>query len=150
MSGRVSGNPEYKEVDWLDWHPWVKDAKHPFFSLASPRSLSHPARQYDEPVVSVIIPVGPGHENYLIDALDSLEAQTFRQWEAIVVNDSDEEIDDKLKEAYPYVRWYWNGENLGAGSARNIGAEKARGPFLLFLDADDYLESSCLELMLEA
>jgi glycosyltransferase involved in cell wall biosynthesis len=150
MSGRVSGNPEYQEVDWLDWHPWVKDNAHPFFSMASPTARSHPARSYDEPVVSVIIPVGPGHEDYLIDALDSLEAQSFRKWEVIIVNDSDEELDDRLKETYPYVRWYWLGENFGAGVARNMGAEKARGPFLLFLDADDYLTPDCLELMLAA
>jgi len=149
MSGRVSGNPEYKEVDWLDWHPWVKDGRHPFFSLASPRSRSHPARQYDEPVVSVIIPVGPGHWEYLIDALDSLEAQTFRQWEVIVVNDTGKDVPANLRETYPYVIW-WHTKKRGAGRARNIGVKKARAPFLLFLDADDYLEASCLELMLEA
>jgi GT2 family glycosyltransferase len=149
MSGRVSGNPDYKEVDWLDWHPWVKDYRHPFFSLATPRARSHPARQYDEPVVSVIIPVGPGHFEYLVDALDSLEAQTFRQWEVIVVNDTAKDVPTYLRKAYPYVIW-WHTKKRGAGRARNIGVKKARAPFLLFLDADDYLTPDCLELMLAA
>ena len=150
MSGRVSGNPEYKEVDWLDWHPWVKDHQHPFFSLAKPGLRSHPARQYDEPAISVIIPVGPGHARYLVDSLDSLEAQTLRQWEAIVVWDSDEDIPQSLMDCYPYVRWYHNEGEQGAGAARNTGVTKARAPFIVFLDADDYLVSECLELMLEA
>ena len=38
-------------------------------------------------MISIIIPVGPGHEGILEDALDSVEAQTLRQWECIVVLD---------------------------------------------------------------
>ena len=150
LSGRVSGNPEYREVDWLDWHPWVEDKAHPFFSVASPKTRSHPARAYDEPVISVVIPVGPGHEEYLIDALDSLEAQTFRNWEAIVVWDHDGEIPQSLLNCYPYVRWLHNEAVHGAGAARNTGVAEARSPFILFLDADDYLTTDCLELMLDA
>lgn len=151
QSGSVSGNPAYKEVDWLSWHPWAGkegDTKHPFASYAKPKARWHPVRQYDEPLVSVIIPVGPHHQQYLWDALDSLEGQTFRNWEAVVVMDTREKVLPAIRDAFPYVRWGFT-HGKGAGAARNEGARLARAPFLMFLDADDYLLPKCLDIMLE-
>lgn len=149
MSGRVSGNPEYQEVDWRTWHPWVKDNMHPFGSIATPvNSLAHPVRSYDEPEISVVIPVGSGHEKEIINALDSLEAQTFRKWEAIVVWDSTE--DSCALRPYPYVRLVSGSGSWGAGRSRNEGAAIARSSLLLFLDADDWLYPEALEKMVEA
>jgi len=147
-SGRVSGNKEYNEPDWLAWHPWVTDGKHPFASYATPKRWAHPVRQYDEPVVSIVIPVGPGHEDALEDALDSVEGQTLRQWECIVVWDRDDEPPERYIKAYPHVNWIHIGMRQGTGFARNLGAEQARAPFLLFLDADDRLYFDAVEKML--
>lgn len=152
LSGQVSGNRDYREVDWLAWHPWAGekgDGKHPFGSVASAKGRSHPVRQYDEPLVTVVIPVGPGHQKYLWDAFDSLEAQTFRKWECVAVMDNKEDVEGRLLDAFPWVRWTRTG-GKGAGAARNEGARIARGAFLLFLDADDYLLPRAIELMLEA
>ena len=140
---------DYTEVDWLAWHPWVLDGQHPFISVATPAHISHPVRQYDEPIVSVIIPVGPGHEDTVINALDSLEAQTFRRWEAIVVWDTGDECLDALKVAYPYVKLLHT-DKKGPGYARNRGMEIARAPFTVFVDADDWLMPFALQRMLEA
>lgn len=148
--GQVSSNPNYHETDWLGWHPWVKDGFHPFASVAKPYKPSHPVRMYDEPTVSVIIPVGKGHHQYLVDALDSLEAQTYRKWEVIIVDDSGEDYPRWLSQAYPFVRLVRTPGGLGAGAARNKGAEIARGYFYLFLDADDWLYPDCLDRMLNA
>jgi glycosyltransferase involved in cell wall biosynthesis len=152
-SGQVSGDKTRRSTDWLAWHPWVKDGQHPLASYATPsnhRHPSHPVRQYDEPMVSVIIPVGPGHEKTVIDALDSLEAQTFRKWEAIVVWDSKVDPTDIL-DAYPYVNWQTTELNKsGAGHARNVGTRYARAPFLFFLDADDWLYPEALEKHIDA
>jgi glycosyltransferase involved in cell wall biosynthesis len=138
LSGQVTGDPEYREMDWLALKPWVDDEQHPFASYATPQKFSHPVRQYDQPLVSVIIPVGPGHEEKVIDALDSLEGQTFRNWECIVVWDIDDTPPDNLMRAYPYVKWRGTGKGgNGPGWARNFGVTFARAPFLLFLDADD-------------
>jgi glycosyltransferase involved in cell wall biosynthesis len=153
MTGGVTGNAEYREVDWLAWHPWAGqdgDGKHPMASHAPARRYSHPVRQYDEPMVSVVIPVGPKHQKWLWDAFDSLEAQTFRRWEVLAVMDNTEKVETRLRDAYPYVRWLLPGKSSGAGHARNLGAAAARAPFLLFLDADDYLLPQALEMMLEA
>ena len=154
----------YSEVDWLAWHPWVKDQEHPFASVATPKNkMSHEVRQYDEPLISVIIPVGPGHEKEVTNALDSLEAQTFRKWEAIVVWDTPTYTDDPgiyksdmIDTAYPYVHQFHTAierhtgmAGLGAGVARNVGVANARAPFLLFLDADDWLHPTCMDEMLK-
>jgi len=149
-TGRVSGNKEYSEPDWLAWHPWAHDGKHPFASYATPKNWSHPVRQYDEPQVSVIIPVGPGHNATLEDALDSVDAQTFRKWECIVVWDRDDTPPDRYHKAYPHIRWVSVGKNHGAGFARNFGAKMARAPFLLFLDADDWLYPEAIQEMMDA
>jgi len=154
QSGIVSGNKDYKEVDWLAWHPWAKDKLHPLPSVAKPKRWSHPAREYDEPMVSVVIPVGPGHAGAIINALDSLDAQTLRRWEAIVVWDTppEEENEDKdyIRTTFPFIREVqMEKAPAGAGAARNAGANIARAPFLLFLDADDWLFPHALHDMVQ-
>lgn len=150
MTGNVSGNRQYVEMDWHALHPACLDGLHPFPSVAKPIAgmPSHPVLQYDEPAISVIIPVGKGHKSVVFDALDSLESQSYRRWEVIVVDDSGEEgnwtfdgVSNALL-AYPYVRMVTTTGNRGAGYARNRGAEAARAPLLLFLDADDILYST--------
>lgn len=145
-----TSKPGYRQVSFLTWHPWVKDQRHPLLSVAKPKNgISHLVRQYDQPLISVIIPVGPQHAKYLVDALDSLDAQTFRQWEAVVVWDNSDNIPTYYQNAFPYVKWIVTG-GKGAGFARNRGVEQARGELILFLDADDYLEPECMQEMLSA
>lgn len=148
--GRTTNNPDYEEVDWTALHPWTKDGQHPFASIATPREHSHPVRQYDEPTVSVVIPVGPGHGRDVTQALDSLESQIYRRWEVIVVDDTGQSETRPLRDAYPYVRWSYTKGELGAGVARNFGAGMARAPLLLFLDADDWLYPNAIRAMLAA
>lgn len=148
LSGQVSGNSDYKEIDWLAWHPWAKDDLHPFASVSKPSRNSHPVRQYDEPTISVIIPVGPGHERDLENALDSLEAQHLRRWEAVVVDDTDGDVSDIYKTAYPYVKWHKTPKPMsGSGVARNIGVDNSRASLIIFLDADDFLFPDSLKDM---
>jgi glycosyltransferase involved in cell wall biosynthesis len=157
--GYVSGKLEdYTEPDWTSWHPWTKDGKHPFGSVAKPEGDgSHAIRSYEKPLVSVVIPVGNGHEENVVDALDSLEAQTFRNWEAVVVWDTGDNtkkqlksIED-LKRTYPYIRCITQGgTSIGAGAARNMGVWAAKSPFIAFLDADDYYHKHYLESAISA
>ena len=142
QSGQVSGDPQHQVSDYRAGKPWIQDGQHPFASMATPKKQSHEVRQYDMPVVSVVIPCGPGHEKYLVDALDSLEAQTFRKWEAIIVFDGTIAPPDLLT-AFPFVRAVHT-DGKGAGAARNAGAAIARGSFLLFLDADDWLRPTAI------
>lgn len=95
-----------------------------------------------EPLVSVIIPVGNGHQRYLNDALDSLVGQMTNEWEAIVVNDTDEEWE--IVRGAPYARVICNHGQHGAGIARNLGLKYAKGQLVFFLDADDMLHPNAL------
>lgn len=149
LGGRTWDKSQYKKTDWLAWHPWSRDHIHPFASIATPVDgrPSHPVHQYDEPIVSVVIPVGPGHTSVVTDALDSLEAQTFRNWEAVVVNDSGESLD---LSPWPYVTLVETDGSRGAGYARNRGTEVASANYIVYLDADDFLQSACLERFLAA
>lgn len=138
--GRINTAP-----DNLKWQPWIKDRQAPLACLAKPPNGSWPVRNYDRPKVSVIIPVGPGHEGIVVDALDSLLAQTERHWEAIVVNDTGRRLD---LVGYPFVKIINTQGGKGAGAARNLGIGRVAAPLILCLDADDYLEPECLEYML--
>lgn len=155
LGGAVSGSKTYSEPNWRAGKPWIEDGRHPFASVAAPANgESHLVRQYDTPLVSIVIPCGPGHAPLLVDCLDSIEAQRCRQWEVIVVADVDREEWQQIKEimvAYPFVRLHLNPQPaMGAGFSRNAGAELARAPLLLFVDADDWLAPDALNTLLAA
>lgn len=100
-----------------------------------------------KPLISIIIPLGPGHNRYVIDALDSCIAQTWGDWEVLVVNDTGEPL-ERIDGA-PYARIVSTGGQKGAGAARNVGLAQAKGAMVFFLDADDQMHPTCLAKMLE-
>ena len=144
--------------DWTAWYPWrlpppgdINQLNPALVPFAAPRVFETPwpIRHHQEPAVSVIIPVGPGHGKYLVDSLDSLLAQTVQSWEAIVVIDGDSDALSVL-ENYAWVETIVLGPDpRGAGAARNAGIQRARAPLLVFLDADDMLVPRALERFLE-
>jgi len=90
------------------------------------------------PTVSVIIPaynVAP----YIGETLDSVFAQTFTDYEVILVNDGSPDTDDLERALDPYAGRlrYFKQENAGASAARNHGLRAGRGGLIAFLDADD-------------
>src|SRR6185369_14249286 len=90
------------------------------------------------PKVSVIIPaynIAP----FIVETLESVFAQTFTDYEVIVVNDGSPDTEDFEQAIAPYLDriQYLKQENLGASVARNTGLQAARGEFIAFLDADD-------------
>lgn len=99
-----------------------------------------------EPSVSVIVTaykVAP----FIAETLDSVFAQTLKDFEVIVVNDGSpdaEELEQKL-EPYRARVVYVVQENRGAGGARNTGLRVARAPLVAFLDGDDLWEPAYLE-----
>ena len=93
--------------------------------------------------VSVIVPVYNAEE-YLRDCLDSLLMQTIDQKEMEVLLINDGSTDGSLEICREYGEIYdniviINKNNEGVSAARNIGIEKARGKYIMFLDADDEL-----------
>ena len=149
-ASQVHRTGEVPEPDWLEYHPWALTGDRPFAAGGKSPRGSWPVRFYNEPEVSIVIPVGAGHEEVVKDALHSVEGQTFRMWECIVVNDSGHGLG--LKNGFPWARVIEANYlfRLGAGTARNLGARYAHAPFLVFLDADDMLKSKFLELTMKA
>lgn len=104
------------------------------------------------PTVSVIIPCY-NQRRYLPDAVGSLEAQTFADWECIIIDDGSTddtaEVARSLTNEDPRLR-YIHQPNSGVSRARNHGLDEARGRYIQFLDADDMLAPEKLALQLEA
>lgn len=182
-----------RDGDWTYWLPWragvrtgaegaemqrnggirLNPKRVPFSAMQPPVGKhAWPVAHHAAPLVSIVIPVGPGHAPYLIDAIDSVQAQTFDNWECIVVNDTGERLD---MPGHPWVRVIasvvsgsggFYAEHISpdgaashpvegfrarksAGAARNVGVSHARAPLILFLDADDMLVSDSLERLLK-
>jgi len=101
------------------------------------------------PVVSVIIPaynVAP----FIGDTLQSVLAQTFSDFEVIIINDGSPDTVELEAALAPYLDRivYLRQENQGAGAARNTGLRAARGEFVAFLDGDDEWLPAFLEKQL--
>ncbi len=99
--------------------------------------------------VSVVVAVYNG-EKYLEQCIDSILNQTMHDFELICVNDDSKDntlmILDTYAERDERVQVYSiKNSGLGAGKARNFGLSKARGKYVIVLDADDYFESDMLE-----
>lgn len=90
------------------------------------------------PQVSILIPTY-NHSQYVLETLDSVFAQTYLDYEIIVINDGSP--DDTRQVLQPLVRenriQYIEQENQGQAAARNRGLALARGKFIAFLDDDD-------------
>ncbi len=87
--------------------------------------------------VSVIIPLY-NKAPYVRRALDSIAAQTFADFEAIVVDDGSTDDGAAIVADYPDARFRLIPQaNAGPGAARNAGLAQACGEFIAFLDADD-------------
>ncbi len=100
----------------------------------------------NEIIISVIIP--HYNSNFLIErALNSIGVHS--DIEIIVVDDfSTEDSIKKVakKPEFEHVIFIFPGKKVTSGGARNIGIEKARGKYLLFVDSDDYLHENVLDL----
>lgn len=90
------------------------------------------------PTVSVIIPAY-NIAAYIAETLDSVLKQTFKDLEIIVINDGSPDTVEFEKVLKPFMSEivYLKGENKGAGFARNIAIDHARGALIAFLDGDD-------------
>ena len=107
------------------------------------------AKTDNKPTVSVIIPTF-NRDELLVHTLASVRAQTFPDWEAVVIDDgSSDATADMVRElsgADPRIRLLQRTrEPKGAATCRNIGLAASRGDLIIFLDSDDLLGSACLE-----
>lgn len=101
-------------------------------------------------LISVIVPVYNA-ETYLADCLESLIRQTHRELEILVVDDGSTDGSAALSERFAgkddRIRLLRK-ENGGVSSARNLGLDEAKGEYVAFVDADDWLLPDMLETQL--
>ena len=94
------------------------------------------------PRFSIIVPVY-NVEEYIDKCLKSIYNQTYKDFEVIVVNDGTK--DNSMEYVKKYDAIVINQENKGLSAARNIGASKAKGEYIIFIDSDDYIEKDLLK-----
>ena len=92
----------------------------------------------ETPVVNVVIPTYNRAE-IIGRAIRSVQAQTFEDWELIVVDDASEDETEEVVAAFEdtRIRYIQHVENRGGAAARNTGIRNSRGEYIAFLDSDD-------------
>ena len=98
------------------------------------------------PTVSIVIPCYNAGE-WIEEAVDSILAQTYKNYEIIIVNDGSTDLltKEKLRKYEHSSSQVIHQENKGLAGARNTGIRKAKGKYILALDADDMLMPTFLE-----
>lgn len=104
-------------------------------------------------MISIIIPIH-NQADKIESCLKSILAQTFKDWELIVVDDGSE---DNIKEIiqnninlFPKDRFlFFSKQNEGSNPTRNFGFDKSKGDYVIFCDADIIMKENMLEKMIK-
>lgn len=95
----------------------------------------------NKPIISIIVPIY-NVEQFLHCCIDSILAQTFTDWELLLIDDGSPDrsgdICDEYAKKDTRIRVFHK-ENGGVSSARNLGLDNAQGEWVTFIDADDYI-----------
>lgn len=106
----------------------------------------------DNPLVSIITPCY-NSEKYLLQTIDSVLAQTYKNWEMIIVDDCSTDASYSIaleaSKLEPRISVYKNEQNMGACYSRNFATDKAKGKYIAFLDSDDIWYAEKLAEQLE-
>lgn len=104
------------------------------------------------PLLSIILPVFNG-ESTIETAITSVLKQTVSDWELVLINDGSNDDTDRIcrkyEKKYKAIRLI-SQDNRGLSAARNAGLSIAKGDFVAFLDADDWVEPNYYEMLLQA
>jgi glycosyltransferase involved in cell wall biosynthesis len=166
--GALEWRDQGPEPDWTAWFPWRMGAadyrqartvlqryagKHPKPHLVPFGAQGRPLKEkfwyvhdFAYPIVSIVVTVGPGHKSYMVDALDSILAQSYPDWECIVVNDTGAPWERDIMGA-PWAQVVNMNGNQGTAAARNEGYKHTRGRYIVWMDADDYWMPWFLDVM---
>ncbi len=100
-------------------------------------------------LISIIMPSYNTGEQ-LLQTIRSIRAQTYTNWELILVDDCSTDNTREIVESFadPRIRYLCNEKNSGAAVSRNYGLREARGRYIAFQDSDDLWEPEKLEKQL--
>ena len=106
----------------------------------------------DIPLVSIIVPVY-NREDTLEKCVNSLLKQTYSNIEIVLVNDASTDeslnISERLTHNFRQITVFTNETNSGASASRNVGIRRGSGEWLMFVDADDYIDCGYISSMME-
>lgn len=101
-----------------------------------------------EPLVSIITPLY-NSEKYIAETIESVLAQTYSNWEMIIVDDCSKDNGARIVEEYQKkdkrIKLYWNEINKGVSYTRNRAIDLSQGKYIAFLDSDDLWKKEKLE-----
>ena len=103
-------------------------------------------------LISIIVPIY-NKEDYLPQCLDSIINQSYTNFEVLLINDGSTDESGKICVEYAErdIRFrYFEKENGGVSSARNLGLERSEGAYITFIDSDDWVEFNYLEVLYNA
>ena len=104
-----------------------------------------------DPFVSIIVPAY-NYANFILETLQSIQEQTYVNWEAIIVDDGStddtRQVVKTIVETDSRIKYIYQ-TNKGLPAARNTGIEASLGNYIQFLDADDLLSKSKIELQVK-
>ena len=98
----------------------------------------------NETLVSIIVPVYNSAQ-YLRKCIDSILAQSYTEFELLLINDGSEDHSGLICDDYAQSDnriQVFHQENAGVSAARNLGLEKHTGEHFLFIDSDDYIHKA--------
>lgn len=101
-------------------------------------------------MISIIIPVY-NVENYIVECLDSVAYQTYKDFEVLLIDDGSTDRSSIICDEYSKKdnRFkVFHKENEGLSSARNYGLERVSGEYIFFVDSDDVVRQDALEILL--
>ncbi len=102
------------------------------------------ADQNNIPKVSIIVPTY-NRIDFLKECLQSIEEQTFRDYEVIVIDDASADETEEFCRSTPEIQYIRLQQNEGVSKARNVGIRSALGHYICFLDSDDLWQEKKLE-----
>lgn len=103
-------------------------------------------------LVSIIMPAY-NSELYITDAIESVLAQTYINWQLLIIDDCSKDktltIIQQFEKKDKRIQIFQTPQNSGAGSARNLGIANAKGRYIAFLDSDDWWYPTKLQTQLD-
>lgn len=96
------------------------------------------------PLITVVI-TSYNHAQYLGTAINSVLTQSYTNHEVIVIDDGSTDNTKEIVSQYAVIKYHYQ-SNQGLSAARNTGIELARGSYIVFLDADDWLFTNALQI----
>ncbi len=135
-----------------DYERWAK--------LSLPLALERARSRYGTmpevlPLVSIICPVYQPEIGAFLTMIDSVIAQSYGNWQLILVDDAskNKELTETIKRIAkfePRIKSFEMRQNVGISAATNRGIKAATGSFMMFLDHDDVLAQTAIEIMILA